>query len=78
MASTWLAFDDAIDEEPGHLVKEASNHQIVMNLCTNAFRAMEKTGGVLEISMQRFLPLHTSLFDLNDYFQLTGAFAFLE
>jgi len=27
-------------------------HQIVMNLCTNAFHAMEQTGGTLEISLQ--------------------------
>jgi len=26
-------------------------HQIVMNLCTNAFHAMEQTGGTLEISL---------------------------
>lgn len=27
-------------------------HQIVMNLCTNAFHAMEKTGGTLNISLE--------------------------
>jgi PAS domain S-box-containing protein len=27
-------------------------HQIVMNLCTNAFHAMEQTGGVLDISLE--------------------------
>jgi PAS domain S-box-containing protein len=27
-------------------------HQIVMNLCTNAFHAMEQTGGVLDISLK--------------------------
>ncbi len=27
-------------------------HQIVMNLCTNAFHAMEQTGGVLEITLK--------------------------
>lgn len=27
-------------------------HQILVNLCTNAFHAMEKTGGVLEITLQ--------------------------
>jgi two-component system CheB/CheR fusion protein len=27
-------------------------HQIVMNLCTNAFHAMEQTGGVLEITLR--------------------------
>ncbi len=28
-------------------------HQIMMNLCTNAFHAMEEQGGVLEISLQK-------------------------
>jgi PAS domain S-box-containing protein len=28
-------------------------HQILMNLCTNAFHAMEQTGGVLEVALQR-------------------------
>lgn len=27
-------------------------HQILMNLCTNAFQAMEKTGGILEIALR--------------------------
>ena len=27
-------------------------HQIIINLCTNAFHAMEKTGGVLEITLK--------------------------
>lgn len=27
-------------------------HQIIMNLCTNAFHAMEHTGGILEISLK--------------------------
>ena len=27
-------------------------HQIVMNLCTNAFHAMEQTGGILEITLK--------------------------
>jgi signal transduction histidine kinase/ActR/RegA family two-component response regulator len=42
-------------------------HQIVMNLCTNAFHAMEQTGGTLEISLkdcdlsQEDLPLHSEV-----------------
>ena len=29
-------------------------HQVVMNLCTNAFGAMEEVGGVLEVSLENF------------------------
>ncbi len=33
------------------LVDPSQMHQVVMNLCTNAFQAMEKEGGILEISL---------------------------
>jgi PAS domain S-box-containing protein len=33
------------------LADPAQMHQILMNLCTNAFHAMERTGGVLEITL---------------------------
>jgi PAS domain S-box-containing protein len=37
---------------PGSVLADPSQiHQIIMNLCTNAFHAMEKQGGVLEVSL---------------------------
>jgi CheY-like chemotaxis protein len=39
-------------------------HQIVMNLCTNAFHAMEQTGGVLEITLR---DCELSLSDLKSF-----------
>lgn len=37
-------------------------HQVVMNLCTNSFHAMEKVGGILEIFLQRIeLSRHNQL-----------------
>ncbi|MBN1903580.1 MAG: response regulator [Deltaproteobacteria bacterium] len=43
-------------------------HQVIMNLCTNAYHAMKKIGGVLSVSLQ---PLEISV-DINDvYINLT-------
>jgi len=41
-------------------------HQIVMNLCTNAFHAMEETGGVLEIELSSVVISHESMRKYND------------
>jgi len=40
------AVDRAVRADPGHL------HQVVMNLCTNAFQAMRERGGVLEVRLE--------------------------
>jgi signal transduction histidine kinase len=51
-------------------------HQIVMNLCTNAFHAMERTGGTLEIGLRNRsltspdLPHHAGL-EAGEYVELT-------
>ncbi len=45
-------------------------HQVVMNLCTNSFHAMEESGGVLEVDLQRIeLSQHDSLV-AGSYLQL--------
>ena len=42
-----------VDPTTGHIFADPSQFsQIVMNLCTNAFHAMEKTGGRLSISLK--------------------------
>ncbi len=38
-------------------------HQLVMNLCTNAYQAMEHDGGILEVSLQKLIVLHHQIFD---------------
>lgn len=40
--------------EPGAMIlaDSAQMHQVMMNLCTNAFHAMRETGGVLEIGVE--------------------------
>ena len=40
-----------IDSRSNVLADPSQIHQIVMNLCTNAFHAMEKEGGVLEVTL---------------------------
>jgi PAS domain S-box-containing protein len=42
-----------IDPEAGLILADPTQiHQIITNLCTNAFHAMEETGGVLNISLK--------------------------
>ncbi len=44
---------DRIDTECGHVEADPTQvHQIVMNLCTNAYHAMEDTGGELIVSLK--------------------------
>jgi PAS domain S-box-containing protein len=49
-----VAIRQDIDEACGEVLADASQvHQIVMNLCTNAYQAMRERGGVLELSLAR-------------------------
>ncbi|MDD5760359.1 MAG: ATP-binding protein [Desulfobulbaceae bacterium] len=50
---TTIEIKHNIDPDCETILADPSQvHQIVMNLCTNAYHAMRKSGGVLEISMQ--------------------------
>jgi PAS domain S-box-containing protein len=41
-----------IEDQDGMALVDATQiHQLIVNLCTNAFQAMEETGGVLEVSL---------------------------
>jgi PAS domain S-box-containing protein len=41
-----------IEDEGGTTMADATQvHQLIVNLCTNAFHAMEETGGVLEVTL---------------------------
>jgi len=45
-----------IDTSSGAVLADSTQiHQVIMNLCTNAFQAMEEQGGILEISLFPFL-----------------------
>ncbi len=48
-----IAIRDRIDLEPWAVVDPTGFHQIVMNLCTNAFQVMSSAGGVLEVDLLR-------------------------
>jgi CheY-like chemotaxis protein len=38
--------------DAGHVLADPIHiHQVIMNLCTNAFHAMQETGGILEVSL---------------------------
>jgi PAS domain S-box-containing protein len=48
-----IAFQQDIDEEAGPILADPTQiHQVMLNLCTNAFHAMEATGGTLSISLK--------------------------
>jgi PAS domain S-box-containing protein len=50
---TTIDIRQDIDAETDLILADPTQiHQIIMNLCTNAFHAMEKTGGVLSISLK--------------------------
>jgi len=46
---------DIADDCGPVLIDPTQVHQIVMNLCTNAFHAMEKSGGTLEVRLHRVM-----------------------
>ncbi len=51
---TTIAIKQDIDAEAGMVLADPTQiHQIVMNLATNAFHAMEAKGGILTISLQK-------------------------
>ncbi len=51
---TTITIKQDIDPEAGVILADPSQiHQIVMNLCTNAFHAMEAEGGTLTISLNQ-------------------------
>jgi len=50
---TTIEIIQNIDTETGFIFADQTQiHQIMMNLCTNAFHAMEETGGRLDISLK--------------------------
>ncbi len=51
---TTIAIHQSIDEYAGPVCIDPTQlHQVVMNLCTNAFHAMEEQGGELTISLRQ-------------------------
>ena len=51
-----------LDQESGFIMADPTQiHQILMNLCTNAYHAMEETGGTLSISLKKENPIRDDL-----------------
>jgi PAS domain S-box-containing protein len=51
-----------LDKESGLVLADPTQiHQILMNLCTNAYHAMEDTGGTLSISLKKESPIWDDL-----------------
>ncbi|MBN2705878.1 MAG: PAS domain S-box protein [Deltaproteobacteria bacterium] len=49
-----IEFKTDIDDDCGTILADSTQfHQIIMNLCTNAYHAMEKTGGILGLGLSR-------------------------
>ncbi|MDD5642578.1 MAG: PAS domain S-box protein [Syntrophales bacterium] len=49
---TTIEVRTRINEERGTVLADPTQiHQVIMNLCTNAYQAMQKRGGVLEVSL---------------------------
>ena len=49
-----IVIEEAIDMESGYLLADPTQfHQLCMNLCTNAFQAMEKAGGTLSVRIKK-------------------------
>jgi len=74
-----IAIHQTVDMECRPILADASQvHQIVMNLCTNAYHAMEDKGGVLTVNLSEetvsleHARLHFAL-DPGDYIMLTVA-----
>jgi PAS domain S-box-containing protein len=72
-----IRISEDIDPHGGTvLVDPTQVHQIVMNLCTNAYHSMEDTGGTLAVSLQTTLITAddkklSSLLSPGEYLQLT-------
>ena len=52
-----IAISTDIDKNTGNILADASQmHQVIVNLCTNAYHAMEDTGGKMTIRLRSLYP----------------------
>jgi PAS domain S-box-containing protein len=74
---TTIKIEQDIDPDAGVILADPTQiHQIVMNLCTNAFHAMERNGGTLTVSLHRKVlsqhdPAINNLMQPGKYVQLS-------
>lgn len=73
-----IRIEQQIDSQDAILADSTQIHQVVMNLCTNAYHAMQEKSGLLKVNLVKvkFTPEdlvdHTDL-DVGDYLKLTVA-----
>lgn len=61
---TTITIKEDIPQQNGTILADPTQvHQVVMNLCTNAFHAMENTGGVLSVGVRQTVVDSFSLLD---------------
>jgi len=52
-----IAIEQHIDNTCSNILADPSQiHQVIVNLCTNAFQSMEESGGVMTITLMEMLP----------------------
>lgn len=57
-----ISITEEIEENGGTILADPTQiYQILMNLCTNAYQAMEETGGVLSVTLK------TTFIDINEH-----------
>jgi len=72
-----ISINENIDPQCGAILADPTQvHQIVMNLCTNAFHAMEYSGGMLSVGLKTIridsqAPLAVRQLKPDDYIELT-------
>ncbi|MFH0784676.1 MAG: cache domain-containing protein [Pseudomonadota bacterium] len=51
---TTITIEQNVDVDAGLILADPTQiHQIIMNICTNAYHAMEQTGGILSVTLKR-------------------------
>jgi PAS domain S-box-containing protein len=67
---TTIEINQNINRDCGLVMADPSHiHQIIMNLCTNAFHAMEETGGKLSVTLEE---IYLTVDDLQDKAMIPG------
>ena len=53
---TTIRIEDRIDKKSGMVIADPTQiHQVVMNLCTNAYQAMNDRGGTMHVTLERVM-----------------------
>jgi len=74
-----ISIVDKIDRSCGSVEADPTQiHQVIMNLCTNAYHAMEETGGTLTVGLKQISLLAKDLVEYPNLMQGEGNYVALE